>query len=1655
MKLTNVIDLVYSARQSGIDILLDGGNLQVKAPKGTGISEELLESIRTNKQQIIDLLQNDKWRPARFGTNEQIAAVAGKNNLQKIPLSFSQERLWLVEQLDGGSVQYHNSVVLRIRGALEVKAVQFALSRVVSRHEILRTVIEQEDGQPFQRILTEDDWRLSVLDQTAYGEDSAAMKAYVGQLINTPFDLSRDHKMRGVLLKIAEEEWLLVIVLHHIASDGWSTRILTREFIEYYSSYVHERPAMQDPLPIQYSDYAIWQRKHISNESLAGKIAYWKEQLAGIEPLNLPVKPGHAARPGIDGERTYRTIDQETTERVVAFARKEALTLYMYLLGIFKIVLHRYTGQNDICIGTSLAGRQQGEVERLIGFFSNTIVLRSRVDGEMSVRDLLQAIKRTALDGYDSQEVPFERVVESLNIKRETGQNPLFQVMFVLENVPESGGTKPLEGISFVPEDFGIIKAKFDITVSVMQTPKGLVLTLTYRKDLFSAAMMEQLLRHYESLLILSLSCPDMPVGALKMVSKEEAAQTAPGWDMAPVSYPIGKTVGELFEGQAIRTPEATAVAYMGEELSYGELNEWSNQLACFLREKGVGNGQLVPICAERSIKMIVGFLGIIKAGGAYVPIDPEYPGERIKYMLEDVGSQIVITDKASHAIMASNGTLTIIDLDEDWAEICGRPGDMVTAGARAHQPAYVIYTSGSTGMPKGVVISHRNIVDYVWGIRNSLGMESGLSFAWMSTIAADLGNTAIFWSLLSGGKLHIFPGWLIKDAAGLHDYFRHHPIDCLKIVPSHWSALSIDGKWLLPKKLLIFGGEVLPSQLVSAIPSVALSCRIINHYGPTETTIGKLLHIVDEDDLHQPNIPLGKPFSNTGIFLLTRELALCPPGTPGEICIGGDGLGLGYLNQPELTAEKFVPYSFPIGANSRIYRTGDLGRILPNGEIEFLGRKDDQVKIRGYRVELGEVESIIRTHPHVRQCTVIAKEDHLGYKQLAAFIVPQEIYERSDLLAWLGSRLPENMRPSSIIELESLPLTRNGKIDRRALAEIDPEAAENQEYVAPRTVMEESLAAIWQELLGVEQVGIRDNFFGLGGHSLLAIRVVTAIRRQLEIEISIGDIFDHPSIEALAEQLESRSARTVQPLLVRQPRPQLIPLSFSQERLWFIDRLEGSRQYHIPWVLRLQGELEESLLGEALRGIITRHEVLRTMIREENGEPYQLILDAAEWRLEIIDLSGQGEEKDQTRSYIMDWVGRPFDLSTDYKLRAQLLRLGGGEHLLVLVLHHIASDGWSHGILVREFMELYGALAEGREHNLKPLTIQYADYALWQRHYLQGEVLEKKLAWWKEALAGSNPLELPADRPHPVAPSRRGAVVAFRIERELSGQAQALAQQEGVTLFMLLLGVFQVLLYRYSGQGDICVGTPVANRMQHEVEGLIGFFVNTLVLRTWLGDNPRFTELLERVRQGTMGAYEHQDVPFEKVVEAVVKERDMSRSPLFQVLFVVQNTSSSADITDEGLPGVKISLGPLNAVMLKFDMTFTIAEGAEGMHGTIEYSTDLYEQKRMERMADHYVELLRSVVAGPGEMTGSLNMLGGEEKRQLLVEFGGSMEPLCDATIVDLFEEQVKRTPEGVAVIVEAGKFTYRELDERANALGHYLRRKGVREESLVGVMI
>ena len=1597
---------------------------------------------------------------ARQAGPPQAPAIELADRQQALPLSFAQQRMWFLDQFESGSTFYNIPAAVRLVGQLSVSALQATLNEIVRRHEALRTSFTTLNGIPVQVVAAQLklDLPLTELAELPTAERQAKAQWLTQVEAHTPFELATGPLIRARLIRLSQTEHIALLTMHHIVSDGWSMGVLINEVAALYSAYVQDKPSPLPELGIQYPDYAQWQRRWLSGAELQRQSAYWRTQLAnGPTLLNLPTDRPRPMVQSYRGASLNFEIEAATTAGLKTLARQSQCTLFMTLLSGFNVLLSRYSVQNDICVGSPIANRNRAELEPLIGFFVNTLVLRSQIDHDSGFDELLAQVRATTLDAYTHQDLPFEQLVEALNPERHTSHAPLFQVMLVLQNMAISDLKLPGLTLESVASDN--MTAQFDLTLSFTEVGEHLDATLEYNIDLFDAATIQGMAGHLTTLFAAIVENPASRIQDLQMLSESERQQLLCEWNDT-AAYPQERCFHELFEAQAARTPENMALVFEDKQLDYAALNARANQLAHYLRSQGVGPDVLVGICVERSMEMVVGLLAILKAGGAYVPLDPGYPSERIAYILNDAKPLLLLTQQHLQPILAdSAGKLETLCLDSQWANLASYSTANLDNLTLPGNLAYVIYTSGSTGKPKGVLTLHHGVVniahshlDNIYRPFNKCHMRGSFNAPYV--FDASVSELIL---LLDGHTLFIIPEEVRLSPARLLNFVSENRLDAFDCSPSQLKYLLEQSAGHQLPGIVLFGGEAIDADLWQKLKGITES-RFFNVYGPTECTIDVSICPV-QDGPDKPAI--GRPEANIQLYLLDERLNPVPIGVAGELHIGGAGLARGYLNRAGLTADKFIPNPFSATPGARMYKSGDLARYLPDGNIEYLGRIDDQVKIRGFRIELGEIEAALAALPEVRDVVVLAREDNPGDKRLVAYLVAREagvLPQSAELREHLKQSLPDYMVPAHFVTLQSLPVTLNGKIDRKTLPAPDM-LRSVAGYVAPSTATEVALAQIWADVLKLDKVGSNDNFFELGGHSLLMTQVAARLRETFDVELSLRTLFDVPQLNALSAVVDlarrDNLACVIPPLVVL-PRPAHLPLSYAQERLWLLEQIEAvGSAYNIAGMMRFVGVLDDHAFEQALGEIVRRHEPLRTRFVAGDETVEQVIAAPGRFVLERLDLSSIDAETrlDEANRASRHVATRRFDLTEGSLFHVALLRLAPEEHIVVIVMHHIVSDGWSLGVLIRELGALYAAFSQDLPSPLPALPVQYADYAVWQRNWLQGEVLQEQLDYWTTQLVGApGILDLPTDRSRPALQSFRGASCRVALPRAESDSLNALARKEGVTLYMVLLAAFNVVLSRWSGQDDIVVGTPIANRTQSETEGLIGFFVNTLAIRTDLSAKPTFTELLGRVREAALGAYAHQDLPFEKLVEALQLERDLSRSPIFQAMFILQNTQRVA----LELPGLTLSLLEDEAMTAKFELTLSMEETAQGLTGVLEYATDLFDRETIERLLGHLMTLLKAVISDPNQSIAEIALMGDAERQQVLEEWNATVEDYPqEQCLHELFEAQVRNSPDAIAVVYEQRQLSYAELNAQANQLAHYLQSLGVGPESVVGLCV
>ncbi len=1581
-----------------------------------------------------------------------IEAIANEGPL---PLSFAQQRLWFLAHMEGTGAAYTIPVALRLRGHLDACALTQALNAVIVRHEALRTTFSNSGGLPFQVIQPEPALEARLIDlsslDTSNGE--RAVRYLIGCDASHAFSLEHGPLLRMTLLRLAEANHVLLLNVHHIVADGGSAAILVRELVGQYAASLKEETLQLAPLPIQYRHFALWQRRHLAGETLARQRDYWREQLAEApELLSLPWDEPRPAVQTYHGQTLTFTLDAARLTALNAFSRQHAATLFMTLLAAFQAFLSRYANQDDICVGTPVANRNHPQLEALIGFFVNTLVMRARIDRARSFTDLLERVRHTALDAYTHQDLPFEQVVEALQPQRDPRRTPLFQVMLSLTQLPSTPTDLPGLRLEALPLERTI--AKYDLSLIFSQANDTLVGIFEFNTDLFLRASIEALCRRFNTFLDALILDPRRPLTECPLLSETETRQLLlhwGGWEALP---PL-RSLTAAFADWAQRSPAAVAVSDHAGSFTYGELDRLASGLAGHLATRGLGPEDRVGVCMARSRWLIVAVLGIAKAGAAYVPLDPHNPSERTRQLVAQVGLALVLAEDDVTAdllcpiLIPQKLQLTDRMVVRDWDSLPERL-------------AYVIFTSGSTGVPKAVAISHRALAVNMAAWQNAYALLEHHCHLQMAQHTFDVFSADLARSLGFGARLVLCPRATLVNPADLFTTMRDEQVDFAEFVPAVarelMAYLAANRLNLAFMRTLIVGSDnwhVSEYRQLAALAGPAT--RVLNGYGVTEATVDNTLFANPPSTLASGrSVPIGWGHRHNGTYVFNSALSPTPPGVVGELFLGGYPVARGYLDRPGLTAQRFLPDPVSTEPGARMYRTGDSVREMSEGVLEFLGRLDQQVKLRGHRIEPAEISAALETHACVRFAVTLLRKERPNQPLLVSYVLLHEqvvLPSAIELREHARARLPAYMVPAVVMVLERMPLSENGKLDTKALPSV-PETADQGLARPPSNRTEIALAAIWCEVLGIKKVDLDDNFFALGGHSLLATRVISRIRRDLGVGLSLSDFFSHSELGAMAGLLTEAPAGGLGGTLAPVDRSQPLPLSFAQQRLWFLERMgHAGTSYSMPLAMHLEGDLDVAALAVAIAAIMVRHEALRTVFPAEQELPVQRILPPDRAPMALADLS-ELDAAARASSFavlIAEHAARPFSLADGPLFRANLIRLSTKEHGLLINMHHIVSDGWSIGIFLKELALLYRAQVEGRGAGLTPLPLQYADYAYHQRRWFDEDGLAAEKAYWKMYLeAAPALLNLPIDKPRPAVQTAHGANIAFRLDKALSERIQRFAATSGTTLFMLMQSFYSALLARYSGQSDIVIGTPIANRDVPAIEPLIGFFVNTLALRNDLADNPGLTTLAARVRTNTLACFAHGHLPFEQVVELMRPERHTAHTPIFQVMLVMQNTPTEA----VALPSLRLLPLTGSSNTAKYDLSMAILEKDGCLHGALNYNTDLFEATTVQRLAGHLARLIEAGLDDPSRGLLEVSILDEQERRFLLA--------CCDRRefphtrmLHELFRECAERTPFAIALTCAQESLSYRELDERADRLALVLRHRGIGPETPVGLCL
>ncbi len=1551
-------------------------------------------------------------------------------------------------------------LVVTLHKKVDESRLKQAWETAASRYEVLRTAFRWEGcAEPEQVVHARVDlpWREYDWAHVAEAERKSHLASFLKEDREREIQMDCAPMWRLALIKWQSDEFSLVWTFHHAVLDGRSFLTVVGEAFALYDASKRDE-VLSLPEPSRYSDYLQW----LAGQDFSLSENFWRSLLEGVSaPTPLPVDAACDSGQDFGASKSDLAIElsDELTAKLRGFTVANGVTLNTLMQGAWALLLSRHSGEEDVVFGATRACRKSSVegAESMVGLFINTLPVRARVRPDAPVVPWLQDLRKQWMEMRQHEHSPLTKVQGWSDVPRNT---PLFESMVVFEKFSPIEALRS-QGSEWLEREMSLFeKTNFPLTLSV-HDGENLHLQIGYRTDRYSDGGAARLMGHLQALLESMCEASAKRLGDLQMLTAAERNQVLIEWNRTGKDYPGKRCIHELVELQAKRTPQNTAVTFEGSSCTYAELNAKANGVAQMLQGMGVGRGHFVPLLFGAGIDLIIAELGVMKAGAAFVPLDPQWPESRIESVLKDLSPMVMLADRAAR-VEVENDSARVMRISRE--EVTGSETNPAS-GAQLMDPIYLLFTSGSTGKPKGAINHHAGIVNRFFNMNDRFGCGENDVILATTGHVFDSSVWQYFWPLTRGGRTIIPSSRASSDPQYLLDLMMAERVTVTDFVPALLAAVTdqMDDDPNLATRLgclrhILVGGEAINPGVTYRFKAHLPGAGVTNAYGPTETSIGVIFYELPKEPVD--SLPIGKPLHNVYALILDQNLNPLPSGVPGDLYIGGICVGLGYLNNEQATRQAFIPNPFPELDTPTLYRTGDRAKFLPDGNIAFLGRNDAQVKVRGFRIELGDIESALRDCRGVRDCVVLAREDVPGEKRLVAYLLPmggQPIPGRAELRESLKRKLPAYMIPAAFVTLENFPQTPSGKVDRKALPPPPASRSEcDEDYVAPRTPIEEAMAAVWKKVLKVDSVGIHDNFFELGGHSLLAMRVTSQIRGTLGLDLSLRDLFERPTVAGLAAGLAGNEEAGAPPL-APVPRAEPPELSFGQERLWLIDQMapEGA-PYIIPLAFFLDGKLDTAALERSVQSIVARHEALRTHFHlRDDGQPVQVIAPESGVALSTVDLSALtgGEQESALQREITASSRAKFDLASGPLFQCTLLRLTPTRHLFLFTVHHAVFDDWSLNVFRKELSFFYTAFLKGETANLPALPIQYADYAVWQRRWLQGSVLENQLGYWRKQLEGAPELlEMPTDRPRPAVNSYRGATMDRVLPKSLATKLKELSRVEGASLFMITLAALQALLHRYTGAEDIAVGSVIADRNRTELESLIGFLVNTLVVRGDLSGDPTFQTLLRRTREVTLAAFAHQDLPFEKLVEALRPRRDSSYSPLFQVMFQLE----TAPAETARLPGLETRCEVTSSNTAKFDLTFLIRDAADSLKVEVEYNTDLFDAATISRMLGHYKTLLEAVAANPEQKISQLPLLTTPERQQLVIDWNRTQTDDAKARYVhDLVSEQAAKTPDVVAVVFGDKRLTYRELDARTNQLARYLRKCGVGVDTLVGVCV
>ncbi|MDP4143546.1 MAG: amino acid adenylation domain-containing protein [Bacillota bacterium] len=1562
------------------------------------------------------------------GSFEDIIPI--KEDREYYPLSSAQKRIYALNQLDKNNINYNITQVVAVEGNIDIERVKEAFNTLVKRHEALRTSFKMYDGELVQKI--NECSEVSFSYKEAVEEDiDGIIESFIA-----PFDLNKAPLFRASLIKTNNKKYYIILDIHHIISDGISIGILMKEFIQIYSNEKLSEHRLS------YRDYAVWQNENINAEKINKQKEYWLNEFKGNIPLlNMPTDFRRPSKQEFNGNSILFKINSEVTSNLKSLSRHTNTTLYMVLMSAFNVLIHKYSKQEEVVIGTVASGRNFDSLKDVIGMFVNTLSIKSKIYTDESFSNYLMRIKEKSLQILENSDYQFDQLIDDLNIKRDLSRNPIFDVMFVMENIDIPNNNA--ESVKFGIYDYKPKGTKLDLTLKVQEREGEIVCLFQYNTSLFKEETIDRFVQYYLKVLNEIIDSSDKKISDIDILPVKEREKILNVFNATNVNCNMNLTAYEVFQNQVEKTPNNIAVVCGAEKLTYDELNKKANSLARTLIQNGVKNDEIVGLLVERSVYMAIGILAIMKAGGAYLPIDSEYPADRIKYMLQNSSANVLITQKDFKDNIDFSGQVLEIDEFSNYSEDTSNLNTI----SKSNNIAYVIYTSGSTGKPKGVAIEHRSLVNYITWFTKKANLREKDKTILLSSFAFDLSYTSLYSSLLCGCELHIVSKEEYMDPEKLLNYISSHEITYIKATPSLLSMLVNTYSFSISDKcksirLIVLGGEPINVTLVEKYNKIYPNTQVMNHYGPTECTIGCIAALIDINNLNQyKKCPvIGKPIDNVKVYLLDDNMKPVAIGQTGEIYIGGPGLTRGYLEREDLNKEKFIENSFDSKVTDRLFKTGDLGRYLEDGSIEFLGRKDNQVKVRGYRIELGEIENSILKYQSIDKAAVIDIEDEDGNKEICAYFVSKEDLPIYDLRKYLGNKLPIYMIPAYFVKVDEIPLTSNGKINRNALPKPKKNIISNVVYEEPQNDTEIKIAKIWSEVLGLEKIGVNYNFFEIGGHSLRATVLISKVQKEFNILIEMKDIFENPTIKELGKCLNSKDQTDF--CNIKAADKQLYyPVSSSQKRLYTLAQIDReSINYNMPSAFIIEGDLDQKRLEDSLFKLINRHEVLRTSFHVVSGETVQKIHDRVEVKVSY-DNSG-----DSIEHIIKDFV-KPFSLNTLPIFRIKLVKVKQNIHVLLMDMHHIIFDGVSISVFINEFSDLYN----GKE--LRELKIQYKDYTVWQQELINSNEINNQEQYWLNSFSNELPkLTLPLDYKRPKIQSFEGDSIIFEVDSTMTQMLKNINRNAGTTLFMLLFGAYSILLSKYSLQEDIIVGTAEAGRHHADLQNIIGSFINTVPIRTYPCGDKTFKQYFEEVKSTCFDAFKNSDYQFDKLLEKLNIKRELGRSPLFDTMFILENVDSS-ELKFEGLTFKSYEL---KNTVSKFDLMLIGEEIDDKIKFQFKYCTKLFKDKTVEKLKDSYINILREMITNYEKKICEIEYINLKEKSKILYSFNNTNAYYPkDKTIAQIFEQQAVLSPEKTAVVFEDNSISYSELDRRSNSIARMLIEKGICKDSIVGIMI